>query len=279
MSILLSVLIFSGRKVYAQEKVLTLDNVQIQLDETTTNVFNETILTAYGYYTSGNIVQLNTLTNSETITALSNVLTSLNSDRYFVQLNEKDFGMFYLGPNGKCYWYFGELVSGLRNGRGYTILIDNNVYKVFNGIYENDLPNGQGEYAFILLKNLELWCMKGNFNGMQLNGIYNITANHPTLGQTNINLQYNDNHLATQSATFVDNNFNYQLDIDIENSCIGYSSPDDPKYKGTKNLKVPDGYELLSIVAYPSKSRIYWIYDSTTETTNGYEIFYGNNRH
>lgn len=269
LSLLLSVFVISGRSVYAQEKIYA--------DETTSGIFNEAISTAYGYFTSGNIIEFNTFSNSDAINGYAEILTSHNIDRYSVKLDANTYGMLYVGPNNKHYWYFGELKDNLRHGKGFTILIDSNVYKVFNGIYENDFPKGYGEYAFILLDNLEYWCMKGNFNGMLLNGSYNIVANHPTLGQTNISLTYKDNHLANQTATFVENGINYSLDINIENNSIVYSSVENKDYNGTKNLKIPEGYELMSIVAYPAKNRIYWLYDSLTETNNGYEIFLGKN--
>lgn len=83
----------------------------------------------------------------------------------------------YVGHYG-AYFYYGSWSDGVRSGQGQAVHLTPHVaavpYGIFKGIWENDLPNGEGEERYqVIQKELKDTGIFSLYRGTYKDGLYN----------------------------------------------------------------------------------------------------------
>lgn len=105
----------------------------------------------------------------------------------------------YRDERGYYYFYYGEYVNGVRTGNGVNFLTFSNAYEYYEGMWSNDLPNGQGTVTTIE-DNGRISIFSGNLANGLWNGTVNIAYTDIYGGTYNFNFVA-DNGVATEDKT------------------------------------------------------------------------------
>lgn len=107
-------------------------------------------------------------------------------------------GVYNLG-DGWYYFYYGDYVDGVRTGKGVSFVRSySDAYEYYEGMWSNDLPNGQGAVTTITTIDYDgygVFVYIDIFSGNLVNGLWNGTVNIEQ-ASTRDGLPYTEFHLS-----------------------------------------------------------------------------------
>lgn len=146
----------------------------------------ELVLTnTYEYMRSGDFEAMAELDGAEDTNAVVETFNGepciITADGVVTDYTGTAAGIYPFGEGG-YYFYYGDYVDGQREGYGIYFISGDNYYRVFDGNWENDKPNGMGavlEYyrqgEWDTYGGYYIKTMSGNFKDGLFNGIVNAT--------------------------------------------------------------------------------------------------------